>query len=97
MDYVRSYFINPKYTQLMQLIVSFALGVTFSPYSYGFIFLLLYLFVYEAIYLFFTRACTPYWTPLFRGSIIAISIYGWIIGRVIVGWRNPFRSDPNDP
>lgn len=89
------YFRNPKYTQLVQIIVSFAFGIIFAPYSYGFIYLVIYLFLYEVIYFIFTRGEYPYWTPLFRFATVAASLLGWIIGRVIVGWKNPFRANPN--
>lgn len=95
MDWIQSFFVNPKYTQLMQIIVAFAIGILFAPYSYGFLFLVIYLIIYELVYLYFTRGCYPYWSPLFRAAVNASSIYGWIIGRTIVGWRNPFQSDPN--
>ena len=95
MDYIEGYFKNPKYTQLMQIIVAFALGVIFSPFSYGLIYLLIYLLIYEIIYLIFTQACYPYWGIVFRLAVVSASIYGWIIGRTIVGWRNPLRNDPN--
>lgn len=97
MGFVESYFQNPQYTQLMQVIIAFALGVIFSPFSYGFLFFLLYLVVYELAYLFFTRGCCPYWGFLFRGAVIGASILGWLLGRIVLGWRNPFRSDPNAP
>ena len=97
MSYIEGYFKNPKYTQFMQIVVAFVAGIVFAPYSYGFIFLLIYLIAYEIVYLFFTRGCYPYWDSLFRVAVIAASIYGWIIGRTIVGWRNPFNRDPNAP
>ncbi len=96
-QYGEYYFKNCKYTQLMQLVLSFVLGVIFAPYSYGFAFLIVYLLAYEFAYAAFTNLESPYWTPLFRVGIIAVTIFGWLIGRYIVGWRNPLRNDPNTP
>ena len=94
-QYAQNYFRNCDYTPLMQLILAFALGVIFAPYSYGFAFFFVFLVVYEFFYATFTNLQDPFWSPFLRISVVAVSLFGWIIGRYIVGWVNPLRDDPN--
>lgn len=95
--WITAYFVNPDYTELVQLVVAFAFGVIFSPFSYGPLFFIIWLVLYEFAYAYYTNTECPYWRLFFRVALIMASILGWLIGRTVVGWRNPFRVSPNDP
>ena len=97
MDFIDWYFKNPNYTQLVQIVVSFVFGLILAPYGYGFIYFLIYLLAYEFVYLLATQGCNPYWGPVFRLGAVSASILGFLIGRIILGWKNPLRGSPNDP
>lgn len=95
--YATGYFRNPNYTELLQFISAFTFGVIFSPFSYGAVFLIVFLVLYEFAYAYYTQTCLPYWRLSFRVGIFMTAIFGWILGRTIVGWRNPLQVDPNVP
>jgi hypothetical protein len=65
------------FTPTAQVILSFAVGVLLSPWSWGLIFYILFLVVYEIVYYFFTDN----WDEYSRMAVIVYAILGWIIGR----------------
>lgn len=95
-DISGTYFKNLYYTELVQLIFAFSLGVIFAPFSYGPLLFIIYLLLYEFIYAYFTNTEYPYWRLFFRVAVVMTSVFGWIIGRTIVGWKNPFRISPDE-
>lgn len=71
---------------LVQLILAFTLGILLSPWSYGLLYFLLFLIAYEIVLVYMTEAQVPYWRIETRLGVIAASILGFIIGRVLVGF-----------
>jgi hypothetical protein len=79
--------------QSIQLITSFCFGVLLAPFSWGFFFFLLFLILYElGFYQFCIQTNFLEYDPLIvRLGIVAASIYGWIIGRYLVGYIDPMN------
>lgn len=80
---------NPRNTELFQYIVSFCVGVMFGAISLGFVWMLIFLVIYEVYYVFATGGEYPYWVGYSRVSNFLLSIIGWILGRYIM-----LRLDP---
>ena len=90
LDYINSIFCNPNNNEFTQLILALLLGIIFSPWSLGFLYFFIFLVIYEIICMILTSCQRPYWNLYFRISIISASLLGWIIGRTIFGYDDPF-------
>jgi len=91
-DYLEYYFCNPKNTEFAQLVSAFLISLILSPWSWGFYYFFGFLIIYEFICIIGTQCREPYWRLGFRISVILASMLGWIIGRIIFGYKDPFHS-----
>jgi len=83
---------NENYNIHSQLIIAFCTGLVFSPWSYGWIFFVIFLIVWEVMYGFATKFKHPRWNLAERILIIVISLLGWTVGRLLVG-QQPFDNN----
>lgn len=86
--------IRREYPVLAQMIVGFAVGLMFSPWSTGIQFVLAFMIVYETLVYVITDGKEPYWNLADRAAIVACYLFGWIIGRYLAGWVDPFVDSP---
>ena len=87
-----SFVANEQHNIYAQSIIAFCMGLILSPWSMGWIYFLLFLIVWEILYAIATQCHESRWTFQQRLFIIFISFCGWILGRVLVGYSNPFSS-----
>jgi hypothetical protein len=92
MNIFDTFFRNPNYTEFAQLVSAFVLGLVFSPFSFGVIYFVAFIIVYEIAYAYFSRLERPYWRLEGRIGIEAAAIAGFIIGRILVGFDDPLRD-----
>ena len=85
-------FRNSRYNEFSLLIISFCSGVLFSPWSWGFLYYIVFLVLYEIITAYMTWCQPPYWCPSTRIGIVASSLLGFIVGRIIIGYDNPLKE-----
>lgn len=77
---IQAYFLNIRYTELLQVIVGFAVGLIFGPFSFGLIYLLGFIILYEIIYYVVARnQCC--WSFPGRVAVEFATILGWLVGR----------------
>lgn len=88
-----SLFKNPLYTEDAQLIISITIGVVFAAFTYGGLFFILYIIAYELLMGFCNGWSGPYWTILGRTGVVYGSIFGFIIGRSLLGF-DPLNPEP---
>jgi hypothetical protein len=88
----KKFIANPNYNINAQLIIAFLTGLIFSPWSYGWLFFIIFLLVWEILYAISTECHPNQWILKERILIIVVSILGWMIGRIIVGYTNPFTN-----
>lgn len=86
--------VNSQYPVLAQIFIAFAIGVALSPYSSGITYVLAYLIIYEILVYAVTHGKKPYWNWYDRAAIAASYLLGWILGRTLAGWRDPFTQYP---
>jgi hypothetical protein len=86
-------FCNEANNDLAQLISSFCLGVLFSPWSWGLVYYIAFLLIYEILSAYYTWCQLPYWRLSTRLGVIAASLLGFILGRILVGYNNPLRQE----
>lgn len=82
---------NDKYNINSQLIIAFCSGLIFSPWSYGWVFYIVFLLIWELLYALATRCKPSKWNPWERILLIVVSLLGWTIGRILVGY-DPFSN-----
>lgn len=94
MDYlghvVYKYFTLPSFTYVAQIMIAFVYGIIFSPWSYGFWWMLLFLILYEIVIASVTRMRMPDWYAPGRLAIVLFSFFGWTLGRIVVEYQDPF-------
>lgn len=84
------------YAQLpYSVVVSFGLGLIFSVWSWGLFMLILFLIIFEIIYVMIIRQFTAEYM-LVRFAIISSYVLGWAVGRVVIGDRGFGRYFYND-
>lgn len=86
--------VNYQYPVLAQMCVAFAIALVLSQYSSGITYVLAYLILYEILIYAITHGKKPYWNWYDRAGIAACYLLGWIFGRVLSGWRDPFTQYP---
>ncbi len=79
--YLQSFIETQNKDVVAQLILSFCLGILFAPFTYGFIYYLIFLILYEIILF----AMSKPWNYELRIGVFAFSLIGFIIGRYLVG------------
>jgi hypothetical protein len=66
---------------LAQCISAFCFGVLLSPLSWGLLFFIAFIIVYELIYCY---GCSNYFAcTAIRVAVIFYAIFGWIVGRTV--------------
>jgi hypothetical protein len=75
---------SPDYGEWSQLLVGFVAGIIMAPYSYGFLYLIIFLFIWEILFAWWTSMNKKYWSWQGRLGIILASILGWFIGKISV-------------
>ncbi len=76
---------------LFSIVLSFAVGLLFAPWSFGFLYLLIFIIVYEIIYAWYNK---DFSTENFmtRLGIVVASIFGFIVGRALMEDTDPLRA-----
>lgn len=90
------YFRNPNNTITSQIINSFVFGLILSPWSAGLFFIVIFLVVVEVLWLVFTSLDPRYYSPITRLAVLVSYFAGFLIGRILAGYINPFVFD-NSP
>lgn len=91
---IDSYFRNDRCCDFGQIVAAFTLGIIFSPWSWGLLYFLLFIIGYELVAIYMTAAEEPYWRFETRIGVIAASILGFVIGRIIDGFPDPLQNMP---
>ena len=76
---------------LFSLVLSFAVGLLFAPWSFGFLYLLIFIIVYEIIYACYHKDFSTN-NFMIRLGIVVASIFGFIVGRAILQDSDPLRA-----
>ena len=87
----KSWIYNEKATLLFSIIFAITLGIIFSPWSYGLIYYMVSIIIWEILFGLATGFQYPYWNPIERIAIFFSGFLGWIVGRTVVG-IGPFSS-----
>ncbi len=93
MNYENNYQLEyVDYPILFQLILSFVVGLILAPFSQGLLLWLVYVFVFEAIYIYQTNLhyCTQ--STAVRLGVLCAGLFGFILGRTLVGDPQPLRG-----
>ena len=70
---------NPNYTILMALIT----GILFSAISWGIIYVILFLIIWEILYYGYLNVNNKEWDFLFRVTVILAALLGFLYGRAL--------------
>lgn len=89
---MEKYFNNANFSSNVQILIAFLTGFIFSPWSLGFLYFILFLIFYELMVIYYTNCSEPYWKIEVRIGILASSMLGFLLGKLIVGANNPFKS-----
>lgn len=84
--------VRNSYPVVAQGIVGFAFGMMLSPYSVGIEFVFSFVVVYELCVYAVTGGKPPYWRWGDRIFVVSCYFLGWIMGRALAGWRDPFKD-----
>lgn len=82
---LKTWVCNPHYTPMAQLLVSFSTGVLLSPWGSGLFFLLVSIIACEILVYFFSHSDASYWDNPTRSGVILATVFGWLVGRQVVG------------
>ena len=82
-QWLETWFCNPKYTPMAQVIVAIVWGIILSPWSQGLIFLVASVIAYEVAFYLFTRNHPQCYNNFTRTGVICASILGYIVGRTL--------------
>lgn len=84
MGVVKGYFCHECSTTASQMIIAFVLGLLFSPFNMGLIYVLLLIIINEILVYIFSNGVKPrYWDPLERCGVVCSTVLGFIIGRTL--------------
>ena len=86
--------VRADYPVLAQMAVGMAVGLILSPYAKGIVYVLAFLIIYEILIYAVTHGKKPYWNWWDRAGIAASYLLGWLIGRILAGWQDPFATYP---
>lgn len=87
-DYARDLMLNTDMSVFIQVLMAFATGILFAPWSYGLLYFLGFLIAYEVIAIYLSRMNPAYWCFRTRVAVLIASIVGFLTGRLIVGYEN---------
>ena len=91
MSSIKKWIVNDNATLLYQLVVSATAGIIFSPWSYGLVYYIIFIIVWEILYGLCHYYSSNEWSPFERLGIIFAGFLGWIVGRYLVG-LGPFTT-----
>lgn len=74
-----------KYSLFYQSLVSFTAGLVLAPFSGGFLIFIVYLIIYEIIFIMYALCKGNEFIIMTRFIVITLSLIGFIIGRKIIG------------
>ena len=80
---------------LFQVVIAFAIGLIFAPWSWGLLYLLIFFILFEISYAFIHRDFSSDHV-LVRITVVAASFFGWLVGRLSVEDRTPIRAKYQD-
>lgn len=80
--FISTFFNNPTYTPMAQLLLSVFWGILLSPFSRGIAYLLISIVVGEILMYVFCNGKYP-WIPQIRAAVVCGSFFGFILGRSI--------------
>lgn len=84
MSRVKQYFCHENNTTTSQIIIAFVMGLLFSPFNMGLIYIILYLILNEILfYIFSNGKCPRYWDIFERCGVVCSTVLGFIIGRTL--------------
>jgi hypothetical protein len=78
---IHSFGHNPYNTELFQYISAFTFGLAFGAVSFGLVWLLSFILIYELFYVYATCGDFPFWRPYFRITVNLVTVMGWSLGR----------------
>lgn len=79
------------YTDFFQIVTSFALGLIFSAFTYGFLYFLIFYIIWEIFLLWRLRIVPTTEYMITRFGILCAGILGFIIGRWLEYDNDPIR------
>lgn len=85
-------FRNTNYNDFCQLAAAFCLGILFSPWSWGLVYFISFLLIYEILAAYYTWCEAPYWRWTTRLGVLFFSVLGFFVGRLIVGHKDIMTS-----
>jgi len=83
---------NPNSTELVQLVVYFAMGLALGANSTNILMIIISIIIYELIFYFLTAGQSPFWRPEFRLAVNCAYFMGVMIGDDIVYDRTSMES-----
>lgn len=81
--FLNKFYKNKKSTFLFNLVISFGLGIIFSPITNGIFFLIALSLISEILCYIFTKGDENYWNPIHKPFILFSYILGWYIGKFL--------------
>ena len=81
---------------VFQIIVTFVIGLVFAPFSYGFIYFLLFWFFWVLLYSLTVNFQFPMWRVFTLFGIFMVGVLGFIIGRIMIGDENILKWKYDD-
>lgn len=90
------YFRNPNNTITSQIISSFVFGLILSPWSISLVTIVLFIVIIELLWIAFTALDPRYYNPITRLAVLVSYFAGFLIGRILAGYINPFMFDDDE-
>lgn len=75
---------------MIEYVIAFIIGLLLAPWSFGFIFFVLWLLFYEFLYSIYYRFSIKQYNYKQRLIIFFISIFAWYVGRLFV--LSPYKD-----
>ncbi len=85
-------FLVPKYSDYVQIIISFMIGLFFGPLSSGLIYLLITIIIWEGLIIWVTKRLKPQYKFNIRIALNAAGILGWVLGRWIYKGNTGYKQ-----
>jgi hypothetical protein len=81
---------SPDHGEWAQFFVGLVTGFVTAPYSWGILWVIIFLILWEILFAAHTKMSPKWWSPVGRAVIVLGYIFGWIMGRLFVGLE-PFE------
>jgi hypothetical protein len=82
------FFTNPSCPAIGKYVIAFVGGFVFAPWSWGLVYFLIFLLLYEIFIYYLCRKYSQCWDKEVRLGIIVFSVLGFILGRILVKSKN---------